>query len=96
MEETKWNEDRKDMPLYDVTFPYIRMICGPMDFTPGAMRNASKADYKPIYSSPMSMGTRCHQLATYIVYDSPFTMLADAPSNYLGEVECLSFITSLA
>ncbi len=94
MEETKWNEDGKDMPLYDVTFPYIRMMCGPVDYTPGAMRNASRADYKPVYSNPMSMGTRCHQLATYIVYDSPFTMLADAPTNYKGNEDCLAFITA--
>ncbi len=96
MEEMKWNEDHKDMPLYDVTFPYIRMMAGPVDYTPGAMRNASKADYRPVYNNPMSMGTRCHQLATYIVHDSPLTMLADAPSSYLkGNEDCLSFISSI-
>jgi alpha-glucosidase len=95
MEEMKWNEDKKDMPLYDVTFPYIRMMCGSVDYTPGAMRNASKADYRPVYNDPMSMGTRCHQLATYVVFDSPFTMLADAPTNYKGNEDCVAFISSL-
>lgn len=95
MEETKWTEIKNDMPLYDVTFPYIRMMAGPVDYTPGAMRNASKNNWKAIYSSPMSMGTRCHQLATYIVYDSPFTMLCDAPSNYADEEECVNFISSI-
>lgn len=75
--------------------PYIRMMAGPVDYTPGAMRNATKADWRAMYSTPASMGTRCHQLAAYIVHDSPFTMLCDAPTNYLNEQECVDFITSL-
>ena len=47
---------------YDVTMPFIRMMCGPIDYTPGAMRNATKKDFQPIYYNPMSQGTRCHQL----------------------------------
>lgn len=95
MEEVKWTDIRNNMPLYDVTFPYIRMMAGPVDYTPGAMRNATKADWRAVYYSPMSMGTRCHQLAAYIVHDSPFTMLCDAPTNYLKEQECVDFITSI-
>lgn len=95
MEEVKWTDAKNNMPLYDVTFPYIRMMAGPVDYTPGAMRNATKADWRAVYYSPMSMGTRCHQLATYIVHDSPLTMLCDAPTNYLNERECVDFITSL-
>ena len=76
MEETKWttraevtrdgkttNEPSKDIPLYDVTFPFIRGMAGYVDFTPGGMRNATKADFQPVYNNPMTMGTRCHQLA---------------------------------
>lgn len=95
MEEVKWTDIKNDMPLYDVTFPYIRLLAGPVDYTPGAMRNASRADWKAIYYHPMSMGTRCHQLATYIVYDSPFTMLCDSPSNYENEQECVDFIVNI-
>ncbi len=95
MEEVKWTDIKNNMPLYDVTFPYIRMMAGPVDYTPGAMRNATQKDWRAVYSSPMSMGTRCHQLATYIVHDSPLTMLCDAPTNYLKEQECVNFITSL-
>lgn len=95
MEEVKWTDAKNDMPLYDVTFPYIRMMAGPVDYTPGAMRNATKADWRAVYYTPMSMGTRCHQLAAYIVHDSPFTMLTDAPTNYLNEQECVDFITSI-
>lgn len=108
MEEVKWTErakfqqdgktvdaPSKDMPAYDVTFPFIRGMVGPVDFTPGGMRNASKADFQPIYNNPMTMGTRCHQLAHYIVHESPLTMLADNPSAYEKEPECTAFIASL-
>jgi len=95
MEEIRWCEPEKNMPLYQVTFPYIRMMAGQVDFTPGAMRNGTKYDWKAIYTKPISMGTRCNQLACYIIHDSPFTMLCDSPTNYEREEECLHFITSL-
>lgn len=95
MEEMKWSTVEKDMMQYDVIMPYIRMMAGPVDYTPGAMRNASKKDFKDIYYNPMSQGTRCHQLAAYIVHDSPLTMLADNPTIYRKEQECTDFIVSI-
>lgn len=95
MEEMKWSNVDKDMMKYDVIMPYIRMMTGPVDYTPGAMRNATKKDFKPIYYNPMSQGTRCHQLAAYVVHDSPLTMLADNPTIYRQEQECTDFIVSL-
>lgn len=95
MEEVKWSTVEKDMMNYDVIMPYIRMMAGPVDYTPGAMRNATKADFKDIYNNPMSQGTRCHQLATYIIHDSPITMLADNPTIYKKEQECTDFIVSI-
>ncbi len=95
MEEMKWSTVKKDMMEYDVTMPYIRMMAGPVDYTPGAMRNASKKDFKDIYYNPMSQGTRCHQLAAYVVHDSPLTMLADNPTVYRKEQECTDFIVSI-
>ena len=108
MEETKWtqrvkyqkdgrtvDEPEKDMPAYDVTFPFIRGMAGYVDFTPGGMRNATIADFQPMYYNPSTMGTRCHQLAHYIVHDSPLTMLADSPTAYEKEPECTDFISSL-
>ena len=95
MEEVKWNADKKDMPLYDVTFPFIRGMCGPVDFTPGAMRNASLKDFRDVYDHPMSMGTRCHQLAHYVVHDSPLTMLADAATSYEAEPDYTRFLASI-
>ena len=80
---------------YDVTVPYIRMMAGPMDYTQGAMRNATRSNYHPVYNEPMSQGTRCRQLAEYVVFDSPLNMLCDSPSNYMAEQECLDFIASV-
>ena len=95
MEEMKWSDPSVDMPLYDVTFPYIRMAAGPVDYTPGAMRNAQKESWRAVYSEPMSMGTRAHQVAAYIVHDSPLTMLADAPTNYEREPETTEYIATI-
>ena len=96
MEETKWTKhDEQDMPLYDVTFPFIRQQTGYTDFTPGGMRNATRADFQPIYNNPLTMGTRCHQLAMYIVHDTPLTMLADAPTAYEREPRFTEFIAEL-
>ncbi len=95
MEESRWTELKNDMPLYDVTFPYIRMMAGQVDFTPGAMRNGTKEDWRAVYTKPISMGTRCHQAACYVVQDSPFTMLADTPTNYEEEETFTQYIASL-
>lgn len=95
MEEARWAKKETDMPKYDVTFPFIRMMAGPVDFTPGAMRNGTKDNWVECYQNPVSMGTRCHQLACYVVHDSPFTMLCDTPTNYEREQECTDIITSI-
>lgn len=95
MEECRWTDAKNDMPKYDVTFPYIRMMAGQVDFTPGAMRNGTKQDWRAIYTKPISMGTRCHQAACYVVQDSPFTMLADTPTNYEADEKYTQFIASL-
>ena len=90
LEHSKWSEDAN--PEHNVTLPFIRMVAGPMDYTPGAMINSQQRDFQPIFNRPMSMGTRCHQLAMYVVYESPLQMLADSPSNYLREPECMEFL----
>ncbi len=92
MEQSKWCD--KSDPEYCVTIPYIRMFAGPMDYTPGAMRNAQKADFKPVFDKPMSLGTRCQQLAMYVVYESPLQMLSDSPSAYAEEPESTAFIAA--
>lgn len=84
-----------DLVSYDVEFPFIRSICGPVDYTQGAMRNGTKAGYRSIWSEPMSQGTRCRQLAEYVIFESPLNMLCDTPTNYMKEQECTDFIASV-
>jgi alpha-glucosidase len=93
MEQLKWSNP--DMPKFDVSIPFIRMIAGPMDYTPGAMRNATKESFRPVNSMPMSQGTRCHQLAMYVMYEAPFEMLSDNPTAYMREAESVDFIASV-
>lgn len=95
LEQLKWSSPEVDMVTYDVTMPFIRMVAGPVDYTQGAMRNAIRANYRPIYSEPVSQGTRCRQLAEYIIFESPLNMLCDNPSNYLREPECTRFIAEI-
>ena len=93
LENAKWSNT--DFPKYDTTVPFIRMLAGPMDYTPGAMKNANRANFRAIHSAPMSQGTRVHQLALYVLYESPFNMLADNPTNYMKEPESTKFIAAV-
>ncbi len=91
LEHVKWS-DTTD-PEHDVTLPFTRMYLGPMDYTPGAMRNAAgRKRFASIFEAPMSQGTRAHQLALYVVYESPLQMLADSPSSYQEEPEVMEFL----
>jgi alpha-glucosidase len=93
LEHNKWSVDAS--PANVVTFPFIRMLAGPVDYTPGAMINAAKDSFAPIFNRPMSQGTRCQQLALYTVLESPLQMLADSPTNYLREPESLEFLAAV-
>ena len=94
LEQAKW-DNQSDLVTNEVTIPFIRMVAGPMDYTQGAMKNAQKNNFAAIYTEPMSQGTRCRQLAEYVIFESPFNMLCDSPSNYLKEDECTQFIASV-
>lgn len=93
MENMKWGTDNQ--PGYDVSIPFIRMLAGPMDYTPGAMRNGTKSAYRPINSNPMSQGTRSHQLAMYTIFEAPLQMLSDNPTIYMKEKESTDFIAAV-
>ena len=93
LENDKWTNDVT--PQHDVTLPFTRMLAGPMDFTPGAMRNAQPNQFRAIFDHPMSMGTRAHQLGMYVVYESPLQMLADDPSEYQREPETMEFLAAV-
>jgi alpha-glucosidase len=93
MEWSKWSAETD--PEHDVTLPFTRMFLGPMDYTPGAMLNATKESFRPVMNHPMSQGTRCHQLAMYAIFESPLQMLSDSPTNYLHELESMEFLAAV-
>ena len=74
LEQMKWSDIHTDQVTYDVTMPFIRMLAGPVDYTQGAMHNANKRCYHSSMDTPMSQGTRCRQLAEYVVFESPLNM----------------------
>ncbi|MFY0625570.1 MAG: glycoside hydrolase family 97 protein [Reichenbachiella sp.] len=92
-ENNKWSTDAN--PEHNVTIPFIRMAAGPMDYTPGALRNANKENHRISHFRPMSLGTRCHQAAMYVVYESPLQMYCDAPSTYLKDEKTIKFISQI-
>jgi len=93
MEWDKWSAEAE--PEHNVTLPFTRMFLGPMDYTPGAMRNGTRETFKPIPTQPMALGTRCQQLAMYVVFESPLQMLSDSPSNYEREPEAMEFLAAV-
>lgn len=100
LENSKWeprsgNGPLHDQPHYDVTIPYLRMLAGPLDYTPGAMANAMKDSFFGNNDHPMSQGTRVHQMAMYTTFEAPLQMLADSPTKYMQNQECTDFIAQV-
>ena len=93
LENNKWADDVT--PTHNVTLPFTRMLAGPMDYTPGAMLNAPPRNFRAIFDRPMSIGTRVHQLAMYVVFESPLQMLADSPSEYEREPEAMEWLRAV-
>ena len=93
LENHKWSS--KVTPEHNLVLPFTRMVAGPMDYTPGAMTNYHEAAHKVDYNHPASIGTRCHQLGMYVVYESPLQMLADTPTKYYREPECMEFLSQV-
>ena len=82
-------------PTYNTALPFTRGLVGTMDFTPGGMRNVAASGYAPNNSQPEVIGTRCHQLAMYVVYDAPLQMLCDSPSAYRKAPDFLRFLCNI-
>ena len=93
MENSKWSKDIT--PEHDVILPFTRLVAGPMDYTPGAMINMDRANFNPQFTRPASQGTRVHQMALYVIFESPLQMLSDSPSNYMKEQECTDFLVKI-
>lgn len=95
LEQMKWAPTTVDQMRYDCEIPFIRQAAGPMDYTQGAMLNGGRWNYHPCWMEPMSQGTRCHQLALYIVLESPLNMLCDSPTHYEREPDYTRFVAEI-
>jgi alpha-glucosidase len=82
-EYNKWSA--RVTATHNLTLPFTRMLLGPMDYTPGGFRNATRQEFKIQNTGPEVMTTRAQQLAMYIVYDSPFACVSDSPDAYRGQ-----------
>jgi len=92
LEYNKWSA--RITPDHNVMLPFTRMLAGPMDYTPGGFHNATAAEFVPRNLQPMVMGTRAHQTALFVVFESPFEMVSDYPEAYRGQKE-LAFLSAV-
>ncbi|RYU89616.1 glycoside hydrolase family 97 protein [Mucilaginibacter terrigena] len=91
---SKW--DYTTNPLHHTIIPFIRMLAGPMDYTPGSMRNSSKSSFKPIAEGlPSTQGTRCHELAMFVVFDQPVGVLCDSPVEYEKYPDIMEYLSAV-
>lgn len=95
LEQMRWATLEWDQIQYDTEIPFIRQASGPMDYTPGAMLNGTRSTFRPNSMEPMSQGTRCHQLALYVVLDEPLAMFCDSPTNYMKEPDYTCFVAAM-
>jgi alpha-glucosidase len=84
-EYNKWSA--RITPKHNVTLAYTRMLAGPMDYTPGGFTNVTREQFEPRNMAPMVMGTRAHQTALFVVFESELQMVADSPDAYTGQKE---------
>jgi alpha-glucosidase len=82
-------------PDHNVLQPFIRMVSGPMDYEPGFLDNGTKETFRPIWNKVMSQGTRTHQLAMFVVYDSPMQLFSGNPSQGLLEPQFMELLGSI-
>ncbi|MEX2604068.1 MAG: glycoside hydrolase family 97 protein [Gracilimonas sp.] len=93
LEYNKWSQTVT--PTHNVTIPFIRMVPGPVDFTPGGLTNTQPGNHRVSHFRPMVMGTRAAEVAKFILYESPLQMMADTPTNYEDEEETARFMASI-
>lgn len=91
---SKW--DLTANPDQHLLTTFLRVPAGPLDYTPGSMRNRTKATFKPIDPGlPSTQGTRCHELALFVLFDQPLAMLCDSPEEYRRNPESLAFLSEI-
>ena len=90
----KWSSD-KVTPGHDVLLAFIRNVAGPLDYEPGNMLNETKENHRPVSNKPASQGTRIHQLAMFVIYESPYAKLGGNPSDYMREPDFTTFMIQI-
>ena len=95
LEMTKFEHRKANFMKNDAQIVFTRMVAGPLDYTPGAMRNQTQKGFQANYQSPTSQGTRVHQLALMSIFEAPLQMLCDSPTQYMKNQECTDFITAV-
>jgi alpha-glucosidase len=88
-----WSD--KVTPGHDLILPFTRMLAGSFDYEPGLLNNATVKGFRNIEGMPMSQGTRCHQLAMFVVYDSPMQIFSGNPSQGSTEPEFMNLLGSI-
>lgn len=90
-ESNKWNDNCN--PLYHTVIPFLRMLGGAMDMTPGSLRNKTRKGWTwKGTGAPWSLGTRAHQMAQYVVYHQTLGFVSDAPTEYRKFPEIMEFL----
>lgn len=82
-------------PEHELFIPFIRGLAGPLDYEPGNMKNETRENYKPMNNKPSSLGTRIHQMAMFLVYESPYAKMGGNPADYLKEPEFTQFCVDI-
>lgn len=88
-----WSE--RATPEHNVTLPFTRMLGGPMDYEPGLLNNAAQGGFRALPGMVMSQGTRCHQLAMFVVYDSSIQLFSGNPSQGMREPGFMEFLAAI-
>lgn len=80
---------------HKATLPFTRALQGPMDYTPGGMRNNVSSQHPISFTLPLVRGTRCNEMALFVLYIEPLKMLCDAPGVYERDTAVTKFISKI-
>lgn len=80
LENLKWSNDCD--PEHNLMIPFTRLIAGATDYHAGGFRAVPRKQYKANFIEPNVLGTRCHHLALYVVFESYLQLVSDHPQAY--------------
>ncbi|MBP5620657.1 MAG: glycoside hydrolase family 97 catalytic domain-containing protein, partial [Thermoguttaceae bacterium] len=87
----EYNRWSKNTATHMATLPFTRCMLGPADYTPGGFLNEHSDTFKSLNAYKDKsidchvVGTRSHELALCMIYDSPLRCLSDLPRNYRNQ-----------